>query len=72
MRWALALALVGVLWSIVALYYYLVVIKIMYVDHGQNERRRAEVPLFAVRAKEKVRFQRKRLKAGFVDGERRQ
>ena len=31
------LALVGVLWSIVALYYYLVVIKIMYVDHGQNE-----------------------------------
>ena len=31
------LALVGILWSIVALYYYLVVIKVMYVDHGQNE-----------------------------------
>lgn len=31
------LAMVGILWSIVALYYYLVVIKIMYVDHGQNE-----------------------------------
>jgi NADH-quinone oxidoreductase subunit N len=31
------LAIVGILWSIVALYYYLVVIKIMYVDHGQNE-----------------------------------
>lgn len=31
------LAMVGILWSIVGLYYYLVVIKVMYVDHGAKE-----------------------------------
>jgi NADH-quinone oxidoreductase subunit N len=31
------LAIVGVLNAIIALYYYLIVIKIMYVDHGQFE-----------------------------------
>jgi NADH-quinone oxidoreductase subunit N len=31
------LAMVGVLNAIVALYYYLVVIKVMYVDHGEDE-----------------------------------
>jgi NADH-quinone oxidoreductase subunit N len=33
------LAIIGVLNSIVALYYYLVVIKVMYVDHGKDEDR---------------------------------
>jgi NADH-quinone oxidoreductase subunit N len=33
------LAMIGVLNAIVALYYYLVVIKVMYVDHGQFEER---------------------------------
>jgi NADH-quinone oxidoreductase subunit N len=36
------LALFGILMSIVALYYYLVVIKVMYVDHGPEEER--EIP----------------------------
>jgi NADH-quinone oxidoreductase subunit N len=40
------LALVGVLWSIVALYYYLVVIKVMFVDHGADE----DKPIFVQRA----------------------
>lgn len=40
------LALVGVLWSIVALYYYLMVIKVMYVDRGADE----DKPIFVQRS----------------------
>ena len=38
------LAIIGVLNAIVALYYYLVVIKTMYVDHGQDEDKPIVIP----------------------------
>jgi NADH-quinone oxidoreductase subunit N len=39
-----ALAMIGVLNSIVALYYYLVVIKVMYVDHHEDEDKPIAIP----------------------------
>ncbi|MCU0511614.1 MAG: NADH-quinone oxidoreductase subunit N [Anaerolineae bacterium] len=38
------LAIIGVLNAIIGLYYYLVIIKIMYVDHGQDEEKALPLP----------------------------